>query len=141
MRNDISGGKGVCVCACACMRTYARVHTHARARVCVFSHFVLSDSLRPHGLQPSKLLCPWDFPAENPGVGCHFLLQGIFLTQVSDSCLLSLLHWQVDSLPLMPLGKPKRRYLYLKFWKEKREGCCKINCIGNQLQKGHFFKN
>ena len=29
-----------------------------------------------HGLQPSKFLCPWDFPGKNTGVGCHFLLQG-----------------------------------------------------------------
>ena len=29
---------------------------------------------------PTRLLCPWDFPGKNAGVGCHFLLQGIFLT-------------------------------------------------------------
>ena len=33
------------------------------------------------GLQPARLLCPWDSPGKNSGVGCHFLLQGIFLTQ------------------------------------------------------------
>ena len=37
--------------------------------------------LQPHGLQHTRLLCPWDFPGKNTGVGCHFLLQGIFLTQ------------------------------------------------------------
>ena len=37
--------------------------------------------LRPHGLQPTRLLCPWDFPGKDTGVGCHFLLQGIFPTQ------------------------------------------------------------
>jgi len=37
--------------------------------------------LWPHGLQPARLLCPWDFPGKNIGVGCHSLLQGIFLTQ------------------------------------------------------------
>ena len=42
---------------------------------------VLSDSLRPHGWQPKRLLCPWDFPGKNTGVGCHFLLQEIFPTQ------------------------------------------------------------
>ena len=36
---------------------------------------VVSDSLQPHGLQPTRLLCPWDFPGKNTGVGCHFLLQ------------------------------------------------------------------
>ena len=45
---------------------------------------VLTDSLQPHGLKPVKLLCPWDFPGKNIGVGCHFLLQGIFLTQGSN---------------------------------------------------------
>ena len=35
---------------------------------------VMSDSLRPHGLQPTRLLCPWDFPGKSTGVGCHCLL-------------------------------------------------------------------
>ena len=42
---------------------------------------VVSDSLRPHGLQPARLLRPWDSPGKNTGVGCHTLLQGGFLTQ------------------------------------------------------------
>ena len=44
--------------------------------------------LWPHGLELSKLLCPWDFPGKNTGVGCHFLLPGIFLTQGLNPCLL-----------------------------------------------------
>ena len=48
--------------------------------VCV-SHSVVSDSLPPHGLGPTRLLCSWDFPGKNTGLGCHFLLQGVFLTQ------------------------------------------------------------
>ena len=35
---------------------------------------VVSDPQRPHGLQPSRLLCPWDFPGKSTGVGCHCLL-------------------------------------------------------------------
>ena len=42
------------------------------------------------------------FPVKNTGVGCHFLLQGIFLTWGLNLHLLCLLHWQVDSLPLAP---------------------------------------
>ena len=42
---------------------------------------VVSDSLRPYGLWPTRLLCPWNFPGKNTGVDCHSLLQGIFLTQ------------------------------------------------------------
>ena len=37
---------------------------------------VMSDSLWPYGLQPTRLLCSWDSPGKNTGVGCHFLLQG-----------------------------------------------------------------
>ena len=39
------------------------------------SRSVMSDSLRPHGLQPTRLLHPWNSPGKNTGVGCHFLLQ------------------------------------------------------------------
>ena len=35
---------------------------------------VVSDSSRPHGLQPTRLLHPWDFPGKSAGVGCHCLL-------------------------------------------------------------------
>ena len=45
------------------------------------SHSAVSDSLRPRGLQPARLFCPWDAPGKNNEVGCHSLLQGIFLTQ------------------------------------------------------------
>ena len=40
-----------------------------------WSRSVVSDSLWPHGLQPTRLLCPWDFPGKSTGVGCHCLLQ------------------------------------------------------------------
>ena len=56
------------------------------------SHSVVSNSLRPHVLWPARLLCPWNSPGKNPVVGCHFLLQGTFSTQVSNLGLLCLLH-------------------------------------------------
>ena len=46
------------------------------------------NSLRPHGLQPVRLFCPWDSPGKNTGVGCHALLQGILPTQGSNWGLL-----------------------------------------------------
>ena len=64
----------------------------------------MSDSLRPHGLQPTRLLCPWYFLGKNTGVG-YALLQGIFMTQGSNPHYLCLLHWQVGSLSLAPPGK------------------------------------
>ena len=47
----------------------------------------VSDSLRHYGLKPAKLLCLWDFPGKNTGVGCHALLQGIFPTKRSNKDL------------------------------------------------------
>ena len=76
---------------------------------------VLSDSLRSCGLQPTRLLCPWNSLGKNTGVGCHALLQGIFLTQGLILHLLCLLHWQVGSLPLVSPGKPKGLEHRLKF--------------------------
>ena len=47
-----------------------------------WSHSVVSDSSRPHGLQPTRLLCPWDFPGKSTRVGCHCLLQNCSLEGV-----------------------------------------------------------
>ena len=71
-------------------------------------HSVISDSLGPHELQPTRLLWPWNFPSKNTGVGCHFLLQGIVSIQGLNLCLLHLLHFQAGSLSLIHLGSPKR---------------------------------
>ena len=49
--------------------------------VCVPRCSVVSSSLWPHGLKPTRLLCPWNFPGKNTGVASCSLLQGIFLTQ------------------------------------------------------------
>ena len=49
---------------------------------------VMSHSLRPCGLHPPRLLCPWDSPGKNIEVGCHCLLQGVFPTRGSNPLLL-----------------------------------------------------
>ena len=79
----------VCVCTCAC--------------VCVpscFSHVWLFETLWTN---PIKLLCPWDSPGKNTGMGCHALLQGIFSTQGSNPHLLhcrwTLYHWDTKEAP------------------------------------------
>ena len=69
----------VCVCVFMCVLNYVQLFAH---------------------------LCPWNFPGKNTGVGCHFILQGIFLIQGSNPCLLCLLHWQANSSPLLPPQKP-----------------------------------
>ena len=78
-------------------------HWMAKIHMCP-EYSAVWDSWWPHGLQPARLFCPWDFPGKNPRMGCHFLLQGIFLTQGWNPCLLCLLHWQVGSLLLHHLA-------------------------------------
>ena len=67
----------------------------------------MPDSLQPYGPESARLLWRWDSAGKNTGVGCHALLQEIFLTQGSNPRLLCLLQWQADSLPLesVPPGK------------------------------------
>ena len=77
-------------------------------RICCYLVAKLSWTLLwLHGLYLARLLYPWDFSGKNTGVGCHFLLQGIFLTQGSNQSLLRLLHLQAGSLSLDHLGSPK----------------------------------
>ena len=71
--------------------TKQRVIKPFKHRVHVCS--VVSDSLLPHGLEPTRLLCLWYFPGMNTEVGCHFFLQGIFLVQGSNLSLSDLLNW------------------------------------------------
>ena len=54
----------------------------------------------PVDYKPTRLLCPWDFWGKNTGVGCHFLLQGLFLTQRSNPCLLCPLHCKWTFYPM-----------------------------------------
>ena len=80
----------MCVCVCVC--------------VCVCAQWDLSDYLQPHGTAPSRLLCPWNFPARILGwVAVSF--PRLFPIQGLNSCLLCLLDWQADCLPPGPFGK------------------------------------
>ena len=88
--------------------------------------------LQPHGLQPTSFPCPWDFPGKNTGVGCHFLLQGIFPPQGSNS---HLLRWQEDSLlshrgsPLHPLINCEYKFCFPEF--------CDLLWQFNRTRGGH----
>ena len=76
----------VCVCVCVTESLCSAPETHTTLLV----NYVLClipqscPTLKPHGLQPTRLLHPWDSPGKNTGVGCHALLQGIFPTQGSN---------------------------------------------------------
>ena len=70
-----------------------------------WSRSVMSDPQRPHGLQPTRLLCPWDFPGRSTGVGCHCilrLLKHINTNSVFLWCLSSLTKYSTPSPPYLP---------------------------------------
>ena len=100
------------------------VYTYICVCVCCS---VMSNSLRPHGQQPARLLCPWNSPGKNTGVGCHFLLQRIFQTEGSN-----LMHCRQILYHLSPQGILYITYIYIyifffshlapcgtKFWRRK----------------------
>ena len=70
----------------------------------VLSYCVMSNSFVTVAHQAPLSM---GLPRQDTGVGCHFLLQGVFLTQGSNPHLLYILHWQEDSLPLSHLGSPQ----------------------------------
>ena len=102
----------LCICVVDSWTTWVWT---ARVYLCVCSVAQLCPTLWLHGMYPTRLLCPSDFPGKNTGVGFHFLLQGIFLTQGSNLHFLLLLHCQADSLPLCQLGSP----LHMNFFSNK----------------------
>ena len=65
----------------------------------------MRNSLQSHGLQPTRLLCPWDFSGKDTGVVCHFLLQGIFPTKGLNP---GLLHCRQILYQLSSQGSPLR---------------------------------
>ena len=70
----------------------------------IFSMFLtVSCSVMPNSLQPTRLLCPWDFPGKDTGVSRHFLLWGIF-----PGIKLGSTAQQADSLPTELPGKPRK---------------------------------
>ena len=84
MQRNMRGGRNACSCPGPLLMPVTCI--------CVCVRSILSNSRRPHGLYPARLLCPWDSPGQNAGVGCHALLQGIFPTRGSNLLLPKLLH-------------------------------------------------
>ena len=84
-------------------------------QVCVcYVTSIVSTLSDPMDCSPPGFCVYGDSSGKNTGMVCHALLQGIFLTQGSNPCLLCLLHWQVGPLSLVPPGKPIYTLIYVK---------------------------
>ena len=109
------------------VNTYVLI-VHWRWSCYVVMDSVMSIFLRSHGLYPVRLLCPWDSPGKNTGVGCHSLLQGIFQTQGSNPGLhcREILYW------LSQQGNPTVRYCQISLHRD----CTNLNLF-QQYKKVH----
>ena len=107
------------------------------------SRSVVSDSLRPHGLQPTRLLCPWDFLGKNTGVGCHRLLRNIccFICSLENDFTMPQISLQPPFLP--DLKSSTCRFCHRKLWHHLRHQALHIHpellAIDNVLQ-GPWFR-
>ena len=97
----VSGSSDPVAISFPVLYTRTLLFIHSRWSEVKWNCSVVSDSLRLDGLCPMRSLHPWDSPGKNTGVGCHFLLQGIFLTQGSN---LGLLHCKQMLLRSEPPG-------------------------------------
>ena len=111
------------------------------------SRSVRSDSLEPHGLQATRLLCPWKSPGKNTGVGCHSFLQGIFLTQGS---IIKVKWGYKDGFPgdtvakNLPTNAGDPRHVASDPWVGKipwrRKGLpTQHSCLGNPMDRGTWW--
>ena len=101
------------VCGGVSMHVHKQTYTASINEASCWCCSVTSDSLQPHGLETARPLCPWDSPSKNTGVGCRFLLQGIFPNWTSASCI-SCLRRQV-LYHMNYLGSPTKPALAPKF--------------------------
>ena len=120
---------------------FGRIHlwfTEAHPRKCRgscgFSLSVVPDSVRPHGLQPTRLLCPWAFPGKNTGVGCHFFSRGSswYRDRTQVSCIAG------GFCTTEPPGKPQRSWGLSSGPKIKNEPPQKKPCKMCHLLLGCF---
>ena len=76
---------------------------------------VMSDYLQPHGPQPTRLLCPWDFPGKSTVVGCHCLLRSVYII-----CIYYL-------------------YTHSPFIRERYGNALQYSCLENPVDRGAWW--
>ena len=117
---------------------YIYTHMYIKSSTCipcvVLSRSIMSDSLQPCGLYPTRFFCPWNFPGKNTGVSCHFFLQGIFPIQGSKLHLLHLLNCR-QILFLWAIGEAPVEHLKLI------QFSCKLHCNKARGKKGLMSNN
>ena len=97
----------------------------------------MSDSVRPHRRQPTRLPRPWDSPGKNTGVGCHFLLQ--YTKVKSESEVAQSFQTPSDPMDCSPLGSSIRGIFQAKYWSGVPSPWRRMNGPGLCPHKGHLL--
>ena len=118
----------------------------------------MSDSVRPHRWQPTRLPRPWDSPGKNTGVGCHFLLQCMKVKNesevaqayptLSDPMVCSLpgssIHgiFQARVLEWVPLPSPEEAAIMIQLFTEmKRQNSVHIIFLSSFIETYLFYSH
>ena len=115
------------------------------AFACGLSHFSPVRLFATLWHVATDLLFPWDSPGKNIGVGCHFLLQGIFPTQGSNPRLLACLALPADSLLIAPPGDFTQRILLhledILFTVFMKDGADNLKWMKNRLPCSVYYSS
>ena len=111
-----------------------KAEVNTKGGCCLVAELCLT-LLWPLRLGSARLFGPWDYPGKNTGVGCHFLLQGIFLTQGSDPCLLP---YHLSPLGShRPISTPSSFSMYFcncsSCWSSDQR-----SCLLNTIKRAHY---
>ena len=117
------------------IRNWHHYAVHLKVTTCLVTQSCLT-LLWSHGLYPTRLLCPWDSPGKNTGVGCRALFQGIFPTQGSNP---SLLHCRQILYQLSYQGSPYNAVCKLNLSKtEEMKKNLKALCVWEYITLSTF---
>ena len=93
----------------------------------LLSRSVVSDSVRPHKRQPTRLLHPWDSPGKNTGVGCRFLFQCVKVKSLSRVGLF-VTPWTVAYQAPLSMGFSRQEYWSRGEWQGRKQMQESIGC-------------
>ena len=100
---------------------YHLKYNHSVGGICVLSHSVMSNSLRPHGPQPARLLCSWDFSRQEYWSGLPFPTPGELHNPWIEPVSLGSPALAGRIFTTAPPGKPSEKYLFIIYSQDSKE--------------------
>ena len=140
MEGESAGNGYMCIYGWVSLLSTWNCHNIINWLCCYLAAQSCPTLLQAHGLWPARILCPWDSPGKNTGVGYHALHQGIFLAQGSNQHLLGLLYWQANSPPSEPSIVRKSSKIVFRNSSTPKPHTFPVIKLGNTCTEPHFLK-